>query len=201
MHNEILPVLEIFSSIQGEGHHMGRAATFIRLFGCNLDCPWCDTKESWNPDANIKEMHIEEIVKECKDVLVIITGGEPCIHEALELLAYTLQVDGHCVAIETNGTLSVPQNLNWVTVAPKPGNDYKIHPECRYNELKFVVTDELDFDKHVVPYLEKLVPVWLQPNGYDMQRSAKRAYDFVTGNKRYNTVKLGVQMHKIYDFR
>ena len=146
-------------------------------------------------------MSIEKIVKECKEVLVIITGGEPCMHKNLELLVYTLQADGHYVAIETNGTLPTPCNANWVTASPKPGANYLIHPECKYNELKFVVTEELNFTEDVAPLLEKGVPVWLQPNGYDLQDSAREAYRYVMSMNKYGNLKLGIQMHKIYDFR
>ena len=198
--------MEIFNSIQGEGTMMGQSVTFIRLAGCNLRCPWCDTKESWKDHTNkgITMMSPEEIITESKLLEnVVITGGEPCINTGLPYLVNTLKNAGHYVCIETNGTLPTPDGIDWVVASPKPHPhmNYVVDPQCKFNELKFVVSDELNFHEHVIPFLENTcAPVWLQPNGEDMQASARRAYELVMD---YNNpqLKLGIQMHKIFDFK
>lgn len=201
------PVQEYFNSIQGEGFWLGSAATFIRLHGCNLSCPWCDTKESWHTNeigaSKVKWMYAEEILKICDVEQVVITGGEPCIHPRLHTLVRYLQLNGHYVCIETNGTLPTPE-ADWVTVSPKPESNYSIHARCKANELKFVVSDELNFDRDVLPWLlleeTEYTTVWLQPEGGDMQQSAERAFEFIAKHPNRN-LRLGVQIHKIFNLR
>ncbi|MDG2170458.1 MAG: 7-carboxy-7-deazaguanine synthase QueE, partial [Opitutales bacterium] len=82
-----LPVYETFYSWQGEGCHMGKSAFFIRLFGCPIKCPWCDSAGTWHPDfvpETIERISVEALVAQAKEhnpAIVVITGGEPCIHD------------------------------------------------------------------------------------------------------------------------
>src|SRR5436190_4603739 len=82
-----LPVVEAFYSLQGEGFYQGKAAYFIRLAGCDVGCFWCDVKESWDAEKHPLKS-IEEIISEAKKFparLVVITGGEPLMHDLTEL--------------------------------------------------------------------------------------------------------------------
>lgn len=107
-----LRVVETFVSLQGEGPFTGRRSLFIRLAGCNLRCPFCDTKYSWDP-GNAREMSIEELVVltgKTNPSLVVITGGEPLLQRrALEELVRILYRLGYSVQVETNGTLEAPE--------------------------------------------------------------------------------------------
>src|SRR6186713_2271327 len=102
-----LPVMEDFYTLQGEGFHQGKAAYFVRLGGCDVGCVWCDVKDSWNVDAHPK-MTINEIVKtvientSSKKGLVVITGGEPLMHNLTTLTA-ALHAEGFETNIETSG--------------------------------------------------------------------------------------------------
>ena len=199
-----IKVNEIFNSIQGEGMMLGQSATFVRLTGCNLRCPWCDTKMSWY-NAQSRDIPMAEIIEACTKDNVIITGGEPCLNPQLPKLVQCLKKAGHYVCIETNGTLPTPEGADWVTCSPKPAMpgdiDYYIHPKCNFNELKYVVTEDFDLSRIVVPMLERTdVPVWLQPNGYDLLKMASKIHDFVVAINNPQ-VKLGVQLHKIYQFQ
>lgn len=195
-----MKVIETFDSIQGEGTMLGQVATFVRLAGCNLRCPWCDTKDSWNPRDSII-VSIEEIVQACNKENVIITGGEPCIDPRLFLLVQALKKENHYVCIETNGTFETPVNADWITCSPKPEVNYEIHPECHYNELKYVVTEDMDLHKIILPVLQNTnVPVWLQPNGYDLKNMTKKIFDFVV-EQNNPQIKMGIQLHKIYRFQ
>jgi len=90
-----LPVVETFHSLQGEGHHSGRSAFFIRLAGCNVGCPWCDTKHSW-PENNHPYRSLRDLAAEAEEAqrngaaFTVITGGEP-LHHNLDELALALR--------------------------------------------------------------------------------------------------------------
>ena len=109
-------VNEIFYSLQGEGFHTGRASVFVRLSGCNLACEFCDTDH-----APFTEMSEEEIVCETAKYpasWVVVTGGEPALQLTASLVS-KLHAAGKEVAVETNGTRRLPENVDWVTVSPK----------------------------------------------------------------------------------
>jgi 7-carboxy-7-deazaguanine synthase len=202
-----LRIIEVFDSIQGEGMMMGKACHFIRLAGCNLSCAWCDTKYSWSidVDSRTKEVFVKDLVNGSSSVkYVVITGGEPCIQgSVLNVLVNELRMANKFVCLETNGTLPTPININQCTVSPKPSSGYLIHKKCRVDELKFVVSGEDFWRKPVLALAKKYpgVPVWLQPNGFDLEESAKLAYDFVKEHPEYPNLRLGVQLHKIFDFQ
>lgn len=125
------PIVEIFNSIQGEGFFAGRKAIFIRLSGCNLSCPWCDTDHSPKMgNLSIKEIadKVEELSKEPE--LIIFTGGEPTIHKNFHFLVWAMKLKFKDappdIAIETNGTnplvlyrLREMKVVDLITVSPK----------------------------------------------------------------------------------
>lgn len=108
-----LPINEIFNSIQGEGYNAGMPATFIRLSGCNLKCEWCDTEHKQN---NL--LTVDEIISNSLLDNIIITGGEPCIHDLGELVE-KLKRYKHSVCVETNGTFKIKDSIDYITVSPK----------------------------------------------------------------------------------
>lgn len=113
----MIKVHEIFRSIQGEGANTGIPMSFVRLYGCNSRCPFCDT---YQEKGDFVEMTIDEIVAEViEDEWVCITGGEPTIHPELCPLSEALANAGHMVALETNGTNPIPLGFHWVCVSPK----------------------------------------------------------------------------------
>ena len=136
-------VNEIFYSLQGEGYHTGKAAVFVRLSGCNLKCPFCDTDFS-----KYTEMTEEQIVDNvCKLSInchfVVITGGEPTLQDTT-LLIDMLHQNGYEVTMESNGTRKAPYNVDWLTISPKKsflknGGDVVVK-KC--NELKLVFNGE-----------------------------------------------------------
>ena len=109
----------IFSSIQGEGRNTGRPATFIRFAGCNLNCPWCDTRKHTKEMLSLHE--IVEKVKQLKNRSVIVTGGEPTIVLGLREVLEALKARGYWLALETNGTRNIPEIelFDYVAVSPK----------------------------------------------------------------------------------
>lgn len=206
MNNKNYPVVEMFKSIQGEGMHLGLPAIFIRLAGCNLNCPWCDTDFSKPREGYLTA---EDILTKAKNLsreipLIVITGGEPLLHDVDDLI---IALRTHysdkdtTICFETNGTMKTPDKLKfkniWITCSPKPQNNWKISHLCIYDELKYVIDDVIelkDIDITTNSY------VWLQPEGYHMQQSWKKCYQYASMINQ-NNVRVGVQLHKIMEVK
>jgi len=136
-------VNEIYPSIQGEGWHTGKPCTVLRLQGCNLRCPFCDTMYAVDSDGG-RVLSLEEIdgwmlVSHPKDGIVLVTGGEPGCQPYLEELADSLRKWGP-VHLETNGTQVIPNCFDWVTVSPK-GPEVEPVVMKLANEVKWLVED------------------------------------------------------------
>ena len=119
-------IKEIFYSLQGEGSHAGTPAIFIRFAGCNLACPWCDTNYHYGD-----QMEVEDIIDKCLELvpkgeftekmMVVLTGGEPSLQVDHKLLRELHQEEFY-IAIETNGTHEIPDDIDWITLSPKEGS-------------------------------------------------------------------------------
>lgn len=107
---------EIFYSLQGEGFFTGTPAIFLRFAGCNLHCPFCDTQH--HSSHSMTEEEIVKAVSSYPARHVVITGGEPSL-QVIPSLIDKLHQAGKFIAIETNGTHSLPANIDWVTLSPK----------------------------------------------------------------------------------
>ena len=133
-------VNEIFYTLQGEGAHSGIPAVFVRFSGCNLRCPWCDTDF-----AEYHKMTAEQIVNEALSLydidnprrkMCVLTGGEPSLQVDKELID-ALHDAGFYICIETNGTRSLPDGIDWITCSPKQGSQLSLK---KVNEVKVVFT-------------------------------------------------------------
>ena len=142
-------VNETFLSLQGEGYFTGTPAFFLRLSGCNLQCPFCDTHHQ-----SFTEMTEEEIVQEASRHMprhIVITGGEPAL-QLTKSLVDKLHEAGFFIQVETNGTLPLPEGIDWVTCSPKgqtPSNSPVKGESLKIDELKILFmgdgTDPEDF--------------------------------------------------------
>lgn len=112
----MIRVNEIFHSLQGEGYNSGMAAVFLRLSGCNLDCPFCDTNHS--DGILMTEEEAADATTQWATPLVVVTGGEPAM-QLNKALVDALHQRGKRIAVETNGTLPLPDGVDWVTLSPK----------------------------------------------------------------------------------
>lgn len=142
-----LPTVETFHSVQGEGVWTGTNAFFIRLAGCDVGCPWCDTKHSWSMRRH-PVRSIAELAREAKSVnpaIVVITGGEPLMHN-LEPLTSELRKLGLRVHLETSGAHPLSGTFDWITFSPKRSK--LPHPSIygTVSELKVVIADATDFE-------------------------------------------------------
>lgn len=116
---EMLPLMEEFYTIQGEGFHKGTAAYFIRVGGCDVGCHWCDVKESWNANLHPPTLitNIVENAKKHSDTIVI-TGGEPLTWDMTPLTTQ-LKAEGLQVHIETSGAYKLTGIWDWICLSPK----------------------------------------------------------------------------------
>lgn len=191
---KLYPIVEIFKSIQGEGKWMGLPFTFIRLGGCNLNCPWCDTAY----ETVTSHMAPSDVVQHVETHRVVITGGEPTIHDLKPLLT-ELREQNKFVAIETNGTNPLPPRalLDWITVSPKRENEFKIHRQCFPSEVKYVVDNEFKHSDIRADVLSKYSgSIWLQPEGGNMELMWAKAYTMAMEDPR---LRVGVQLHKLME--
>lgn len=190
-----LPIVEMFHSIQGEGAWAGTNAFFIRLAGCDVGCPWCDTKLSWSPKRH-PQREIAELVAAAQAVhpqIVVITGGEPLMHD-LTALTQQLKAAGLQVHLETSGAHPFSGTFDWVTLSPKrfkPPHP-SVYPQA--NELKVVVADEADLAwaeqqaARVAPTVEKrLQPEW------ETAKSQQIVFNYVLKNPQW---RVSLQTHK-----
>ena len=143
---EMLPLMEEFYTIQGEGFHTGTAAYFIRIGGCDVGCHWCDVKESWNADLH-PPTHVDLIVNNASSYAdtVVVTGGEPLTWD-MNLLTSKLKEKNLRVHIETSGAYPVTGNWDWFCLSPKKT---KLPVEEAYqtaNELKVIIYNKHDFN-------------------------------------------------------
>ena len=141
----LLPLMEDFYTIQGEGFNTGKAAYFIRLGGCDMGCWWCDVKESW--DANLHPLTLTDSI--IQRVLqnpakaVVVTGGEPVLYN-LDYLCRELKQNGVETFLETAGVRKLSGEWDWICLSPKKGSLPLLDYFHRANELKVIIHQESD---------------------------------------------------------
>ena len=192
----LLPVMEHFYTIQGEGFHQGRAAYFIRLGGCDVGCVWCDVKDSWDATAH-PMMEINELVNLVKVTpaeIVVITGGEPLMHQ-LDVLTTELQRAGLKTHIETSGAHPLSGTWDWICLSPKKFKAPLPEIVPLTNELKVVVFNKSDFEWAEL-YAEKTNPsckLYLQPEWDKASAMTPLMVEYIKANPRW---ELSLQLHK-----
>ena len=192
---EILPLMEDFYTIQGEGFHTGKAAYFVRIGGCDVGCHWCDVKESWNADlhpATSTDIIVQKAVSYAKTV--VITGGEPLIWN-MDYLTGQLKKEGLKVHIETSGAYPLSGKYDWICLSPKksklPLEDIYEHA----HELKIIVYNKHDF-KFAEEQASKVgndCELFLQPEWSNRDKMTPLIVDYVMENPRW---KISLQTHK-----
>ena len=190
-------IVEIFTSLQGEGGQASVPATFIRLFGCNLKCTFCD--EPLHTQAGqIVEYTAEELLEKCKTYLVVLTGGEPSVNDITELISILQNKGEHVVQVETNGYhYEHIKNANILTVAPK--DEQAITSPEKYTECKLLVHDKMtdeEIDKMVNYWLVKDVGVYLQPINH-MDKINPENLAFAVNQCIRLGIPLSPQLHKL----
>ena len=192
----MLPVMEAFYTIQGEGSYTGHAAYFIRLAGCDVGCVWCDVKESWEV-APEQWMSLEDIIAGAASHpsrIAVITGGEPCMYD-LSGLIHKLHDSGFRVHIETSGAYPLKGDPDWICVSPKKFKAPLAEMIQRADELKVVVYHESDLD-WAVSHADKTKAgsrLYLQPEFGKSNKMLPLIVDFVRNNPDW---QVSLQTHK-----
>lgn len=193
---ELLPVVEEFYSLQGEGHQTGEAAYFLRIGGCDIGCSFCDIKESWSAEDHPKQP-LNEILDRIQNnpaQSVIVTGGEPMLYN-LDLLCSELKKRQIKTSLETSGTEKLSGQWDWICVSPKR-NTTIISDYYKYaSELKIIVEDTSDFARaelHALNMNPKAL-LYLQPEWSKQHELTPLIINYILENPRW---KLSIQTHK-----
>ena len=197
---ELLPLMEAFYSLQGEGFYRGTAAYFIRLGGCDVGCHWCDVKESWEAERHplVQAQAIaDEALAHSKTI--IITGGEPLMWN-LNLLTQRLKAGGARTHIETSGAHPLSGEWDWICLSPKKIKRPVGDVLRRANELKMVIYNNNDFlfAEEMAAEVNQECLLYLQPEWSKRDKVIPKIVDYVLAHPQW---KASLQMHKYLDIR
>jgi len=191
-----LPVMEHFYTLQGEGFHQGKAAYFIRLGGCDVGCVWCDVKDSWDggrhPLRSI-DFLLSEIKKNPVEI-VVITGGEPLMHDLTEL-TNELHKAGFKTHMETSGSSPLSGKWDWITLSPKKFKEPLPEILLHANELKIVVFHKSDFAwaEKWAEQMSSQCKLYLQPEWTKASVVTPLIIDYIKAHPQW---QLSLQIHK-----
>jgi 7-carboxy-7-deazaguanine synthase len=193
---KVLPLMEEFYTIQGEGYHQGKASYFIRLGGCDVGCHWCDVKDSWDA-SQYQLIDIDAIAEKAsrfQSKIIVVTGGEPLTYN-LAPLCHSLHSRGLKTHIETSGVYPLSGEWDWVCFSPKkfkeplPGIFGKAH------ELKMIIYNKSDFNwaESFVPKMNPDCKLYLQPEWSVRNEMTPIIIDYVMNNPKW---EISLQIHK-----
>jgi organic radical activating enzyme len=192
---EMLPLMEEFYTIQGEGYHTGTAAYFVRIGGCDVGCHWCDVKESWNaelhPPTNTDSI-VANVVKYADTVVV--TGGEPLTWD-MTVLTQKLKEAQIKIHIETSGCYDVTGHWDWFCLSPKKN---KLPVQSAYDmahELKVIVYNKHDFifAEEQAAKVNPNAILFLQPEWSKREEMTPLIVEYVMNNPKW---RISLQTHK-----
>ena len=193
---EMLPIMEHFYTIQGEGSNTGKPAYFIRIGGCDVGCHWCDVKESWDASLHplIPVADIFPFLKDIPSKDVVITGGEPSLYN-LDYLCDQLKKKGFNTFIETSGAHPLSGNWDWICLSPKKTAPPKNEVYNVAHELKIIIHNDNDF-KWAEEHAKKIngtCKLLLQPEWSKMDTMLPKTIDYVMKDPKWN---ISLQSHK-----
>jgi len=192
---EMLPLMEEFYTIQGEGFHKGTAAYFIRIGGCDVGCHWCDVKESWNAKLHPPTLatKIVENAKQYSDTIVI-TGGEPLTWN-MDFLTSKLKSEGMHTHIETSGAYKLTGQWDWICLSPKKMKLPTKEVYAKANELKMIIynNDDFRFAEEQAEKVNDNCILYLQPEWSKRDKMMPKIVDYVMEHPKW---KVSLQTHK-----
>lgn len=194
--SNLLPVAEDFYSIQGEGFNAGKPAYFLRLAGCNIACPYCDTKGAWNrlqyPLRKITDI-VDKIAKSGA-VRVVVTGGEPTMYNLDKLTAMVRDMNIELL-LETSGVYPITGLWDWICVSPKKHKKPAVDNISIADELKVIVGEGNDFSwaEECRQYVNDKCKLYLQPEFSSFDTMIDAIVEYVKKNSVWN---ISLQLHK-----
>jgi organic radical activating enzyme len=192
---EMLPLMEEFYTIQGEGFHTGTAAYFIRIGGCDVGCHWCDVKESWNAELH-PPTDIDLIVANARKYAdtIVVTGGEPLMWD-MTLLTKKLKEQNLKVHIETSGAYELTGYWDWICLSPKKNKLPTQTVFDKAHELKVIIYNKHDFifaEEQAIK-VNKDAILFLQPEWSKKEEMTPLIVDYVMNNPKW---RVSLQTHK-----
>jgi organic radical activating enzyme len=193
---DVLPVMEHFYTLQGEGAYQGQAAYFVRLGGCDVGCVWCDVKESWDASKH-PLLKIEDLIfsiEKHPSKIVVITGGEPLLYDLTELTVQ-LKKAGLRTHVETSGSSPITGIWDWITLSPKKFKAPLPENLSEANELKVIVYNKSDFS-WAEEHATKVSPhckLYLQPEWSKATLVTPLIVDYIKAHPKW---QLSLQIHK-----
>jgi 7-carboxy-7-deazaguanine synthase len=192
---ELLPLMEEFYTIQGEGFHTGTAAYFIRVGGCDVGCHWCDVKESWNAQSHppTEVLKIVENARKYSDTIVV-TGGEPLMWN-MDFLTNELKKNKLKTHIETSGAYDLTGNWDWICLSPKKNMLPTTTVYEKANELKVIIYNKHDFifAEEQAAKTNSNAILFLQPEWSKREIITQLIVDYVMENPKW---RVSLQTHK-----
>ncbi|AWA29662.1 7-carboxy-7-deazaguanine synthase QueE [Flavobacterium magnum] len=191
----MLPLMEEFYTIQGEGYHTGTAAYFIRVGGCDVGCHWCDVKESWNADLH-PPTHVDEIVAHASlfSETVVVTGGEPLTWD-MTALTTRLKAAHRKIHIETSGAYPLSGIWDWICLSPKKTKLPVQQVYDHAHELKMIIHNRHDFifAEEQAEKVNDQAILFLQPEWSKKEEMTPLIVDYVMKNPKW---RVSLQTHK-----
>lgn len=191
----MLPLMEEFYTIQGEGFHKGTAAYFIRVGGCDVGCHWCDVKESWNA-ATHPPTSIDQIVTNAAKYsdTIVITGGEPLTWNMFPITE-ALKEKGLKTHIETSGAYPLTGVWDWICLSPKKNKLPMGEVYREAHELKVIVYNKHDliFAEEQAAKVSENCILYLQPEWSVREKVTPMIVEYVMKHPKW---KVSLQTHK-----
>lgn len=193
---KLLPLVEEFYSLQGEGYHTGKAAYFIRLGGCDIGCEWCDTKFTWNPDLHqlISTINIVKNTEKYPAKAVVVTGGEPSSYN-LDFLTQELKKRNISTFLETSGTYPLTGKWDWICLSPKSQSPPLKQYYSIAHELKVIIQTKDDFNwaEENARLVNKKCKLYLQPEWSRYKDIISKIIEYIKQNPKWS---ISLQAHK-----
>lgn len=193
---KLLPLVEEFYTLQGEGFHTGKAAYFIRIGGCDVGCSWCDAKFTWNANS-FPPVEVDKIISNAASLpagVVVVTGGEPSLYP-LDYLCYKLKELNIQTHIETSGAYPLSGQWDWICLSPKPQQPPVNGIHMKADELKVIISskEDLAWAEENANRVKSACKLYLQPEWSVYENIIPWIVEYALENPRW---QVSLQAHK-----
>ena len=193
---KLLPLVEDFYTLQGEGYHTGKAAYFIRIGGCDVGCSWCDAKFTWNPES-FPPRSVDEVVNRAlyyKAKSIVVTGGEPSLYP-LGYLCKKFKENGFKTFIETSGSHPLTGQWDWICLSPKQKSPPVDGIHMMADELKVIISspNDLAWAEQNAQRVKSTCRLYLQPEWSVYKEIIQWLVEYVKDNPKW---QISLQAHK-----